>query len=104
MSTCRRPSSTGLRGRGVDCLTVQQDGRGGLSDPDVLDRAGELGRVVLTSDADFARIAHERQRAGEPFPGVVKLNAPSSAVGDLLVLAECLAPAEMADRIEYLPL
>ena len=93
-----------LRGRGVDCLTVQQDGRGGLPDPGVLDRAGELGRVVLTSDADFARLAHERQRDGESFAGVVKLNDPSVAVGDLLVLAECYGPADMADRIEYLPL
>ncbi|NNJ26088.1 DUF5615 family PIN-like protein [Alienimonas chondri] len=93
-----------LRGRGVDCLTVQQDGRGGLSDSDVLDRAGVLGRVVLTSDAGFARIAHERQRNGAPFAGVVKLNDPSAAVADLLVLAECYGPDDMADRIEYLPL
>ena len=93
-----------LRGRGVDCLTIQQDGRGGLADTGALDRAGELDRVVLTSDADFARIAHERQRTGVPFAGVVKLNDPSAAVGDLLVLAECYDPADMADRIEYLPL
>ena len=93
-----------LRERGVDGLTVQQDGRDGSPDSGVLDRAGELGRVVLTSDADFARIAHERQNAGVHFAGVAKLNARSAAVSDLLVLAECYEPADMADRVEYLPL
>ncbi len=93
-----------LREQGVDCLTVQQDDRGGLADAAVLDRAGELGRVVLTSDADFARIAHQRQRDGVPFAGVVKLNDPAAAGADLLVLAACFGPDDMANRIEYLPL
>lgn len=37
-----------LRQRGHDVLTVQEDGRTGTPDPDVLARAHALGRTVLT--------------------------------------------------------
>lgn len=43
----------GLRRRGIDVLTVQEDFREGAPDPEVVDRATELGRVVLTADADY---------------------------------------------------
>lgn len=45
--------TTGLRLRGVDVLTVQEDDRAGLPDPLVLDRAMELERIVFTQDSDF---------------------------------------------------
>ena len=53
----------GLRDRGVDVLTVQDDGREGSADPQVLDRATELGRVVFTRDQDFLVEATRRQRS-----------------------------------------
>ena len=40
-----RAITTGLRLRGVDVLTAQEDGRSGASDADLLDRATELGRI-----------------------------------------------------------
>ncbi len=46
-----------LRERGVDCLTVQEDGRRKTDDPLLLDRATKLGRVFLTYDQDFLREA-----------------------------------------------
>ncbi len=39
--------TSGLRRRNIDVLTVQEDHRSGLPDPEVLDRAIELGRVPL---------------------------------------------------------
>jgi hypothetical protein len=39
-----------LREFGFDVLTVQEDGRAGESDPQVLGRAVELGRAVLTNN------------------------------------------------------
>jgi hypothetical protein len=56
------PITQGLRARGVDVLTVQEDGRAGLR-PDllVLDRATELQRVAVCQDRDFLREAHLRQ-------------------------------------------
>lgn len=44
--------TSALRHRGVDVLTVQEDGRDGAPDPQVLDRAGQLGRIVFTRDED----------------------------------------------------
>jgi predicted nuclease of predicted toxin-antitoxin system len=48
-----------LRALGHDVLTIQEDGRGncGTVDPDVLQRATELGRAVVTNNRrDFHRL------------------------------------------------
>lgn len=47
--------TTGLRLRGVDVLTAQEDGASELDDPALLDRATELGRVLYTQDDDLLR-------------------------------------------------
>lgn len=56
-----RAITVGLRLRGVDVLTVQEDGLAGISDPVLLDRATELGRIVFSQDQDFLIEAHRRQ-------------------------------------------
>jgi predicted nuclease of predicted toxin-antitoxin system len=43
----------GLRQRGVDLLTAQEEGREGAPDPAVLDRATELGRDLFSQDRDL---------------------------------------------------
>lgn len=48
-----RAITSGLRLRGVDVLTAYEDGTHELDDPILLDRAGELGRVLFTQDDDF---------------------------------------------------
>jgi predicted nuclease of predicted toxin-antitoxin system len=35
-----------LRARGIDVLTAQEDGADELTDPDLLDRATALGRIL----------------------------------------------------------
>lgn len=59
----------GLRMRGVDVLTAQEDGKEGK--PELLDRACTLLRVLFTFDDDLLSEATERQKAGKPFCGVV---------------------------------
>jgi predicted nuclease of predicted toxin-antitoxin system len=62
----------GLRARGVDVLTAQEDGRTQTNDRLILDRATELGRVLFSQDIDLRAIAVARQRAGcLNFSGVV---------------------------------
>jgi hypothetical protein len=57
-----------LRRLGHDVLTVQQDGRRGVPDPDVLARAHALGRAVLTHNRrHFARL----DRQGAPHSGIL---------------------------------
>jgi predicted nuclease of predicted toxin-antitoxin system len=67
----RRAVTNGLRLRGVDVLTAQEDGARELSDPALLDRASALGRVLFTQDDDLLKEVAGRLRSSEPFAGVV---------------------------------
>jgi predicted nuclease of predicted toxin-antitoxin system len=48
-----RQITTGLRLRGIDTLTVQDDGLTGSPDPQVFARATELQRVIFTRDDHY---------------------------------------------------
>src|SRR4051812_14127254 len=100
--------TAGLRARGVDVLTVQEDGMDGHDDPELLDRAADLGRVMFTQDDDFLAEAARRQHLGLSFPGVIYVHQRNISVGkavdDLEMIAVVNEPEDMADRVEYLPL
>ena len=66
-----RAITIGLRLRGVDVLTAYEDGTSEMDDAALLDRAGELGRVLFTQDDDLLVGATRRQREGIPFRGVI---------------------------------
>jgi len=57
-----RSIAIGLRMRGVDVLTTQEDGTERLADSDLLDRATELGPVLFTFDDDLLAEASHRQK------------------------------------------
>jgi hypothetical protein len=76
----------GLRNRGVDALTVQEDRMTSAPDSDVLDRAGELDRVLFTNDQDLVIEAAVRQRNGRQFTGIVYANPMDVTIGN------CIAP------------
>jgi len=100
--------SNGLRVRGVDVLTAQEDGAGRLGDPDLLDRAAEMGRILFTQDADLLSEATRRQRGGLAFGGVIyahQLNVTiAQCIDGLELIAKASEPEEWASRVEYLPL
>lgn len=104
----RRAVTEALRERAVDVLTAQTDGTTELSDPDLLDRATELGRVLFSQDEDLLAEATRRQRGGIPFPGVVYAHQLKVTVGqcvnDLEIIAKTSDPADLANRVEFLPL
>ena len=52
-----------LTAAGVDVITAQEDGCSQMPDPDLLDRAGSLNRVLFTRDEDLLAEATRRQRA-----------------------------------------
>jgi predicted nuclease of predicted toxin-antitoxin system len=98
-----------LRRREVDVLTIQEDGLAGVSDPDILDRAAELKRVVVTFDDDFLRESSRRMRQDIGFYGVIHVNPNDISIGkiieDLEIVAKAMDPTDFTDRkIEYLPL
>jgi rRNA-processing protein FCF1 len=98
----------GLRARGVQVLTAQEDGSDRLADPALLDRATALGYALFTQDEDLLAEAARRQRAGETFAGVIYGRQRKALIGryidDLELLAKVFDPPDMLNRVEYLPL
>lgn len=89
-------------------LTIQADGRRGLPDPQVLDRATELGRPLFSQDDDLLAEARRRQVAGIPFAGVIYAHTMHVTIGDcvrdLELIAKLAEPGELANRVQFLPL
>lgn len=77
----RRAVTEGLRMRGVDVLTAQEDGAAELTDANLLSRATLHGRVFFTQDDDLLREATERQRRSEPFSGFIYAHQLNSPIG-----------------------
>jgi predicted nuclease of predicted toxin-antitoxin system len=104
----RQAITMGLRLRGVDVLTAQEDGARRLSDPLLLDRATALGQVLFSQDEDLLREAAQRQQRGLPFTGVIYAHQLKVTIGqcvrDLELLAHAGAPEDFANRVQYLPL
>jgi predicted nuclease of predicted toxin-antitoxin system len=103
----RRAVTRTLRSRGVDVLTAQEDGRERAPDPELLQRATELGRVLFTQDDDLLAEGARRQRVGESFAGVIYAHQDVPirvCVDDLELIATVCEAAEYQDRVEYLPL
>ena len=69
------------------------DGATRLPDPELLDRATKLGRVLFSQDEDLLAAATLRQRGGRSFAGIVyahQLDIPIvQGVADLEMLARC---------------
>ena len=103
-----RAITEGLRLRGVDVLTAQEDNRRRASDPELLDRATELGRIPFTQDSDLLREAARRQRAGEFFTGIIYAHPLKVTIGecieDLTLLATVGEPEDFANQVIFLPL
>ena len=97
----------GLRRKGVDAFTAQDDAADRKSDEELLQRATELGRVLLTQDADFLAIAARWQENARNFGGV--LFAPQGTpigriIDDAEICLACLGSEDVRDRLLHLPL
>lgn len=100
--------TAGLRRRGIDVIMAQEDGSTRFEDTVLLERATELERVLFSQDDDLLAIARQRQSQGVAFAGLIYGHQLATTVGkyvlDLEVVCKVLEPADMANRIEYLPL
>ncbi len=101
-----RAITAGLRRRGVQVLTAQEDGSAELNDPSLLDRATELGCPLYTQDDDLLAEARRRQAAGMHFAGVIyshQLRSPiGSCINDLELIARTFEPRDLANRVEFI--
>lgn len=98
----------GLRLRGVDVLTAYEDGRSALADPDLLDRASTLQRVLFTQDDDLITEAVRRQEENISFHGVIyahQLRVPIGiCIRDLELIAKAGDPDDIINQVQFLPL
>jgi len=98
----------GLRRRGVDVLTSQQDRTTRLLDDQLLDRASQLGRILFTRDPDLLAEAAMRLRSGRQFSTVVFARQTEVSIGrcvtDLEIIAKTATSQEAANQVLYLPL
>jgi Domain of unknown function (DUF5615) len=100
--------TAGLRRRGINVVTAQEDGGTRLEDAALLERATALQRVLFSQDDDLLAIARARQTRGVFFAGLIYGHQLAATVGryvlDLDVVCRVLDPEDLANRIEYLPL
>lgn len=98
----------GLRLRGVDVLSVQEDQRSGEPDPQVLARANELQRVLFTRDDDFLVIANQLLQEETNFIGIIYAAQQIASIGvcvrDLELIAKVSDLEDFSNHIQYLPL
>lgn len=103
-----RSITNGLRLRGVDVLTAQEDGAAQLPDSELLDRATALGRVLFSFDEDMLIEATQRQTAGQEFAGIIYAKPQHVSIGqmvnDLSLIAQTGELSDFTNTIEYLPL
>ena len=97
-----------LRLRGIDVVTAQEDKAERLADSDLLDRASQFGRILVTHDKDLLAESSLRQRTGRNFVGVIYIPQTGVSIGrcveELELLAQLTDPDEWLRRVEYLPL
>ena len=103
-----RAITTALRLRMVDVLTAQEDGKAELDDERLLQRATELGRILVSQDHDLLREGARRQKEDREFSGIVYVHQLRATIGqiveDLELIARTTSREEWRGRIEYLPL
>ncbi len=102
-----KPITIGLRLRGVDVLTAQEDATTTLPDPELLDRATALGRPLFTFDDDLLAEANRRQAEGIEFAGVIYAKplrvSTGDCVRDLEIIAKAGEPEDLKNQIQFLP-
>ncbi len=73
-----------LRRRGMDVVTVQDQGREGADDADLLADALREQRAMLTNDADFLVLAATCASRGETFAPIFFWPQKQRRVGDVV--------------------
>ena len=100
--------TVGLRLRGIDVITAQEDNADEMGDSDLLDRATALQRVLFTCDDDLLAEANKRQFGGVPFAGVIYVHQLDISIGscihDLEIIAKAGQPEDVMNRVQFLPL
>jgi hypothetical protein len=97
-----------LRRRGIDVLTSQDDRTTLVDDEELLTRASDLGRLIVTQDGDFLGIAASWSKSGRSFGGIFYAHQLGVSIGQLVedieLITSCCELNELVDRVTFLPL
>ncbi len=104
----RRAVTAALRLRSIDVLTAREDGAAAWDDDRILQRATELGQVLVSQDEVLLHEGARRLREHKDFSGVIYAHQLRITIGrmveDLELIASATSPDEWQGRIEYLPI
>ncbi len=104
----KKAIATGLRLLDIDVLTAYEDNASTLDDPELLDRATELERLLFTQDDDLLVEAAKRQQDNISFSGIVYGHQLRVTVGqcveDLELISTLVEPEEVKNQVIFLPL
>lgn len=94
--------AAGLRRRGIDVTTADEVHLKAETDDSHLKFATSVGRVVVTHDKDFLRMAGATPEHG----GIVFVAQHAFSIGEMIeelaILAECVQEAELRNAVEFL--
>jgi len=103
-----RAITIGLRLRGIDVITAFEDDTGEMIDSELLDRAGEMGRVLFTQDNDLLSEVARRHKEEILFHGVIYAHQLRISIGacinDLELIAKVADPDDLINDVIFLPL
>ncbi len=103
-----RSIAIGLRRRGIDVLTAEEDHASDWPDARIIDRATELERIVFSCDADFLELTTQLLSNGKSFCGVIYTHQLQITIGqavrDLELIALVLSPDDVRNQVIHLPL
>lgn len=91
----------GLRRRGIDVLTIVEAGKRGAKDEEHFAFAQQEGRVIVTHDTDFLRLAAKHSHHA----GLV-YSQQGRSIGEMVrkltLFAQIISAEEMMGRIEFI--
>lgn len=91
--------SEGVKRRGVEIYTVEDEGIKGKSDEALLQFAKQKNRVILTNDSDFLEI--------EDHPGILYITTQYASIGEIIKEVvrhvDQYTKEEFEDTIFYIP-
>jgi len=89
-----------LRARMISAVTAQEDGADELDDDKLLQRATQLGCILVTQDEDFLRVGARLQNEGKHFTGIVYAHQDRVTIGQMVEGLELIVRATMPEEWE----
>jgi hypothetical protein len=100
--------TNGLRIKGIDVLTAQEDDGDQLPDDKLMERATQLNRVLFTFDSDLLVIGAKFKSKEINFSGLTFAHPIDITIGqcvqDLEIISNILTLEETKNQIIFLPI